>query len=199
MDRSSSVFLTKREVDAAGARDERYHVWDTKLAGFGLRVEKSGTKTFVVRYRADGGGRTAPRRFVTIARFGVLTVDQARKEARMLLGAAAKGDDPALERQARRREMTMSALIDLYEVEGCFVQRGIRQGEPMKARTKAYTLARLRHHVMPLLGHKRMSEIDAGEVERFARDVAMGKTARDRRWHRGSKSSFGVATVQRGR
>jgi integrase len=179
MDRSSSVFLTKREVDAAEARGDRYHIWDTKLAGFGLRVEKSGTKTFVARYRADGGGRTAPRRFVTVGRFGVLTVDQARKRARMLLGAAAKGDDPASERRARRREMTMSALIDLYEAEGCVVQRGIRQGEPMKARTRAYTLARLRHHVTPLLGHKRVSEINAGEIERFARDVAAGKTARD--------------------
>jgi integrase len=179
MDRSSSVFLTKREVDAAGSRDGRYHIWDTKLAGFGLRVEKSGTKTFVARYRTDGGGRTAPRRFVTIGRFGTLTVDQARKQARMLLGAAAKGDDPALERQARRREMTMSALIDLYEAEGCFVQRGIRHGEPMKARTRAYTLARLGHHVIPLLGHKRVSEINSEEVERFVRDVAIGKTARD--------------------
>jgi integrase len=116
---------------------------------------------------------------VTIGRFGTLTVDEARKQARVLLGAAAKGDDPALERQARRREMTMSALIDLYEAEGCFVQRGIRQGEPMKARTRAYTLARLRHHVIPLLGHKRVSEIGAGEIERFVRDVAVGKTARD--------------------
>src|SRR4051812_3721275 len=49
----------------------------------------------------------------------------------------------------------------------------------MKARTRAYTLARLRHHVIPLLGHKRVSEIKAGEIERFARDVATGKTARD--------------------
>ena len=179
MDRSSSVFLTKREVDAAEARGERYHLWDTKLAGFGLRVEKSGTKTFVARYRADGGGRTAPRRFVTIGRFGVLTVDEARKQARILLGAAARGDDPAHERKARRREMTMSGLLDLYEAEGCFVQRGIRQGEAMKARTRAYTLARLRHHVIPLLGHKRISEIGTGEIERFARDVAAGKTARD--------------------
>jgi hypothetical protein len=47
MDRSSSIFLTKREVDAAKAREGRYHLWDTKLAGFGLRVETSGTKTFV--------------------------------------------------------------------------------------------------------------------------------------------------------
>lgn len=44
MDRSSSVFLTKREVDAAEARDERYHLWDTKLVGFGLRVERAAPR-----------------------------------------------------------------------------------------------------------------------------------------------------------
>ena len=137
------------------------------LAGFGLRVEKSGTKTFIVRYRADGGGRTAPRRFATIGRFGPLTVDEARRRARVLLGAVATGEDPAGQRQARRREMTIAALVNLYEAEGCFVQRGVRQGEPMKARTKAYTVARLRHHVVPLLGHKRVTEVGPGEIERF--------------------------------
>jgi integrase len=74
--------------------------------------------------------------------------------------------------------MTMAALIDLYEAEGCFVQRGVRQGEPMKPRTKAYTLARLRHHVVPLLGKKRARDITAGDVERLVRDVGAGKTAR---------------------
>ena len=179
MDRSSSVHLTKREVDAAEPGSERFHVWDTKLAGFGLRVETTGTKTFVIRYRADGGGRTAPRRFVTIGRFGTLTADEARRQARALLGAAATGEDPAKERSLKRKEMTVAQLITLYEKEGCFVQRGIRQGEPMKDRTKAYTLARLKHHVVPLLGHKRVSEVRAGEIERFVRDVGNGKSARD--------------------
>jgi len=179
MDRSSSVLLTKRVVDAAQPRPERYHVWDSHLAGFGLRIESSGTKTFVIRYRTDGGGRSAPRKLVTIGRYGTLTVEEARKQAKTLLGAAAKGDDPAGDRANRRREMTMSALIDLYEEEGCFIQRGQRQGEPMKERTKAYTLARLRHHVVSLLGHKRVSEIGTGEIEKFVRDVGAGKTAHD--------------------
>jgi len=175
----TGVLLTKRVVDAAAPGQVRRDIWDSNLAGFGLRVEASGTKTFIVRYRADGGGRTAPRRFATIGRFGPLTVDGARRQARALLGAAAKGEDPAGDRQARRREITVTALIDLYEAEGCFVQRGLRQGEAMKARTKAYTIARLRHHVVPLLGHKRVSEVGPGEIERFVRDVAAAKTARD--------------------
>jgi integrase len=75
--------------------------------------------------------------------------------------------------------MTIAGLVDLYEKDGCFVQRGIRQGQPMKPITKAYTMARLRHHVVPLLGTKRVSEVTEVDIERFARDVARGKTAKD--------------------
>jgi integrase len=75
--------------------------------------------------------------------------------------------------------MRMSGLIDLYEEEGCFVQRGKRQGAPMKPLTRQFTVGRLRNHVVPLLGHKRITEINPGDIERFARDVAAGKTARD--------------------
>ena len=75
--------------------------------------------------------------------------------------------------------MIVAQLVELHEREGCFVQRCIRQGEPMKNRTKAYTLGRLKHHVVPLLGHKRVTQVGAGEIERFVRDVGAGKTAKD--------------------
>jgi hypothetical protein len=179
MGKTSDLLLTKRVVEAASPKEERYILWDSKLSGFGVRVETGGSKSFIVRYRAGGGGRTAPRRYATVGRFGALTVEQARKEAKALLGAAAKGEDPAGDRQAKRREMSVTALIDLYEAEDCAIQRGVRQGYPMKPRTKAYTLARLRHHVVPLLGRKRVSEVGAGEIEKLVRDVAAGKTAKD--------------------
>ena len=44
----------------------------------------------------------------------------------------------------------------------------------MKDRTRAYTLGRLKHHVISLLGHKRVTEVGAGEIERFVRDVGAG-------------------------
>ncbi len=179
MGKRNATLLTKKKVDESQSAEKRYHVWDNDLAGFGLRVEPTGVKTFIAKYRANGGGRSATQRVVTIGRFGALTADQARKQAKAILGGAAAGSDPAAEIQAKRREMKISVLIDLYEKEGCVVQRGKRQGEPMKARTKDYTLARLRHHVLPLLGHRRASEINAGDIERFVADVAAGKTARD--------------------
>src|SRR5271155_511775 len=47
----------------------------------------------------------------------------------------------------------------------------------MKPRTKTYRMARLRHRVVPLLGHRGASEINAGDIE--VADVTAGKTARD--------------------
>ncbi|WP_333605860.1 tyrosine-type recombinase/integrase [Novosphingobium sp.] len=177
--KSANIPLTKRVVDASPPREKRYHLWDSELRGFGLRIEPSGIKTFLAKYRAEGGGRRAPERRVTIGRYGALTPEEARRQARRILGGAATGVDPAAELKAKRKEMRISELIDLYEKHGCFIQRGKRQGAPMKPLTKQYTLARLRHHVVPLLGNRRVSEVNAGDIERFFRDVAAGKTARD--------------------
>ncbi|PKP99294.1 MAG: integrase [Alphaproteobacteria bacterium HGW-Alphaproteobacteria-15] len=181
MSASLRVRLTKTVVASAAATDKRYLVWDSDLAGFAVRIESSGTKTFVIRYRADGGGRTASQRFVSIGRFGNLTVEEARKEAKKVLGRIAIGEDPAAERNSKRREMKIAALVDLYEEEGCYIQRGIRQGEPMKPLTKQYMIGRLRHHVVRLLGHKRITELTAGDIERFVRDVEQGKSRKDQK------------------
>ena len=175
----SQTTLSKRTVDAAYPGDKRYYIWDCDLRGFGLRIETSGVKTFVTKYRAGGGGRNAPQRIQTVGRYGTLTPEVARRKAKAILGAAAAGADPAGDLAAKRREMSMAALIDYYEQHGCVVQRGKRIGEPMKPLTKAYTIARLRHHVAPLLGHRRVSEITSGDIERFAADIAAGKTAKN--------------------
>jgi integrase len=116
---------------------------------------------------------------MTLGSYPKLKAPEARAEARKILAGAVRGIDPQGDRLAKRAEMTVKDLIDLYETDGCFVQRGVRQGEPMKKATKAYTMARLRHHVVPLLGMKRVSEVTEGDVERFSRDVAKGKTAKD--------------------
>ena len=164
--------LTKRVVEAATPRDVRYDLWDSELPGFGLRVEKSGTKSFFIRYRANGGGRTAPRRFMVVGRYGTLTADQARQQARKLLGAAVSGDDPSADRTSKRKESTVAQLLELYTEEGT---------TNLKPLTRTYTIARLRNHVLPLLGTRKVTEITTGDVERMIRDIAKGKTAKDQK------------------
>lgn len=171
--------LTKRVVDDAKPGDARYTVRDDEIPGFGLRVEPTGAKSYVIRYRANGGGRGAPERLLILGRHGALTPDQARKVAKVRAAEIATGKDPGGELGAKRREMTVAALVDFYAGEGLVVQRGARQGQPMKPTTAAFTVARLRHHVIPLLGRLKVTEVGTGDIERFVRDVAAGKTARD--------------------
>jgi hypothetical protein len=85
--------ITKTVVDGLQAQESEYAVWDEKLPGFGVRVRPSSAKSFIVVYRA-GTGRTAPTRRFTIAAVGKIAPDQARNQAKILLGAIAAGSDP---------------------------------------------------------------------------------------------------------
>lgn len=178
--RMPKLKLTKRNSDAVTPTCRPCYYFDTELPGFFLRVMPSGVKAWGFEYRA-GSGRSAPKRRTTIASFGKLTAEQARSEAKRLSAQVTSGYDPAGRKSEQARELTVAQLVDLYELEGCVVQRGSRQGQPMKERTKKLTLARLRNHVVPLLGRRKLSDLTPGDVEKFVSDVSRGKTSRDER------------------
>ncbi|MGB8094035.1 MAG: Arm DNA-binding domain-containing protein, partial [Pseudolabrys sp.] len=73
--------LTKRVIDAARAAKGEIFLWDDELPGFGLRVKASGAKSFLVQYR-NANGRS---RRLTLGRYGVLTVGEGRREAKLAL------------------------------------------------------------------------------------------------------------------
>ena len=80
--------LTKRSVDSmAIPASGQTFLWDDELRGFGVRAMPSGLKVFVLQYRNDEGRS----RRIVLGRYGVLTVEQARKQAIMKLGAVAGG------------------------------------------------------------------------------------------------------------
>ncbi|RVU05125.1 DUF4102 domain-containing protein [Novosphingobium umbonatum] len=160
--------LTKRTVDAAQPAERRYIIWDVDLKGFGLRVFPSGAKSFIAFYRA-GTGRKAPMREYAIGKFGTLTPEQARAEAERLLSAARLGADPQADKARLQREMTVAELCDLYLAEGTATK---------KASTLVSDRGRIEIHIKPLLGKKPVSSVTSGDVERFMRDVAEGKTAK---------------------
>jgi integrase len=163
--------LTKRVIDSIKASDGDCILWDSELAGFGLRVRAGGSKTFIAQYRA-GGGRTGQTRRFTIGRYGVLTADEARLEARKVLLAAAQGQDPAGKRHAKRAEMTISTLIELFGREGA---------GHLKEASRQNTLRRLKNHIVPLLGSKKVSAVRVPDIEQMMRDIKAGRTAKDER------------------
>ena len=160
--------ITKRTVDAAIPGTGTTVLWDDEVKGFGLRVTVAGAKSYIVNYRA-GRGRNAPMRRITIGKHGSpWTPDAARREALRLLGEVAGGDDPAEARKTAARTMTLAALCALYLAEGA--------GHKKPATLKA-DRGRIRNHVVPLLGSRRIDQIARADAERLVRDVTAGRTA----------------------
>ncbi len=163
--------LSKRSVDQAEPGEADYFVWDDDLPGFGLRVFTTGKRSYVVQYRAKG--RT--RRF-TVGPHGVWTPESARKEARILLGRIAQGDNPAEERQLDHKAITVKELCERYLEDA---KAGLILGKkrrPKKASTIYTDEGRIKRHIVPLLGSRRVKDLTSADVTRFMRDVASGKT-----------------------
>ena len=106
--------LTKRTVEALEPAEKSWIAWDDKLTGFGVRVQPSGTKSFIVNYRPGEGGRNAPNKRIVIGRFGRITPDAARRKAQDLLGRVARGEDPAGERAETRRVPTLAQAFESH-------------------------------------------------------------------------------------
>jgi hypothetical protein len=104
--------LTKRTVDSLEARSKRYFVWDTVLKGFGIRVEPTGRKTFLCRYRAGGA-----RRQYLLGTYGAVTPEEARNEARRVLSSSVLGKDLAQSRYEARRAAGFSELVEIFLTE----------------------------------------------------------------------------------
>jgi hypothetical protein len=68
--------ISKRVVDSAHATEAEFTIWDDGLTGFGLRVQPSGAKSYVIVCRA-GIGRRARVRKVTLGAVGKLAPDVA--------------------------------------------------------------------------------------------------------------------------
>jgi integrase len=93
----ASKKLTEAQVANARVPDGKSRVvlWDGGVTGFGLRCSKSGAKSFILMYRPQGLGRTAPSRTLTLGRWPDLSIEQARSVARARIGEVAHGKDPA--------------------------------------------------------------------------------------------------------
>ncbi|HZH09302.1 MAG TPA: tyrosine-type recombinase/integrase [Microvirga sp.] len=157
--RKESIRLTKRFIDGAKPQSSRYELWDLDLKGFGLRVEPSGIKSFIARYRAGKGGRSAPKRFVLIGRYGALTPDEARKNAREVLAAAARGGDPAGERAIHRAAPTLAELASAF------------MNEHVRKKRKARTVENYQHvvdrYLIPELGRRKVQDISPSDLARL--------------------------------
>src|SRR6266849_9100934 len=79
------------------------------LPGFALRVTAKGVKAWTVLYRQ--GGRL---RRLTLGRYPLVSLADARSKAREALAAVVQGGDPASEKTARREAPTFAEVAQEY-------------------------------------------------------------------------------------
>ncbi len=159
--------LTKRIVETLKPGTGDVFAWDDELRGFGVRVKPSGTRAYLVQYRTQHGRS----RRLTIGQHGRLTVDQARREARIILADVARGSDPAEAREEARSAPTMADLCSRY-LEDHAAEHKRQSSVDADARN-------IRNHVIPLLGTRKVASITRADIDRLKRAIKAGETARD--------------------
>lgn len=148
-------------------------IWDAAVPGFGARRQRGEAVAFVLHYRTKAGRQ----RWATIGRFRApWTPDQAREEARRLLGEVARGEDPAAQKRAVRSARTVAALCDEYLAEMRAGRVLTRRGEAKRPSTVANDAGRIERHIKPLIGHLPAATLTPADVEGLMHDVAEGRT-----------------------
>ena len=148
---SRRIHFTDRALKALKAppRPTQVDYFDDSLPGFGLRVSYNGRKSWIALYRCNGvKGR------LTLGRFDVIPLAEAREQARNALKAAGRGDDPSVQKGRDREAPTFKQLADRY----------IEQYAKPKKRTWQKDRRLLDNNLIPALGRKKAHLITRADL-----------------------------------
>jgi integrase len=146
------VNLTRQFSDAAACPPGRTKIdfFDAGQRGFMLEVRASGGKTFYQRY-TDIRGR---ERQYKIGPAEVLTLDQARRKARLVLAQALVGEDPQQQRRELRAIPTLKEFVrDRYLPHVKSYKRSWVTDETV-----------LRLHILPHLGPESVDQVKNEQI-----------------------------------
>ena len=148
--------ISKRTVNALTVEKDSVF-WDSELSGFGVRVYPNGGKTYVVQTRA--GGKPAKR--IAIGRHGVVTAEEARRRAALIVSRIKAGEEPVPEPLTVRQANGPTVA----ELARRFLE------DHVAARCKPATAAAYRFaiekHILPAFGTLSALAVDRARVASF--------------------------------
>jgi len=147
--------FTEARLEALGARATQYVTWDVEPTGFGVRVSPGGAKTFVFVYR----NRFGRVRWKTLGRVGDLSLEAARRRARVDAGLVNDDKDPLAVRDAARGAVTFGQVADRFLEDHVDARR--------RASTARHYRQAIETHLRPRFGARAIAEIAARDVLKF--------------------------------
>ena len=146
------IKLTDARIGKLKAGDVEYMVWDTRIAGFGIRVRPSGHKSYVYHRHAEGQSRK-----FTLGPVALGSVDEARRDCMEVWGRMQSGE---------RVEGADGAQAPLFRD---FVAGSWRAAcyEPCKQSTKTSKDWALNNQLVPVFGARPLDRIDRTGVVRW--------------------------------
>ena len=124
-----------------------FEVWDNALKGFIIRVQPSGTKTYIVEY--------ARHKRITIGQVSAISAADARKEAGKRIAEYIQGNDP-IEAKKAARALTFEEFVRESYAPWIMLHQK-RPKETLRLLALGY----------PYFGNRKLPEIDAWVIERF--------------------------------
>ncbi len=118
--------------------------WDAGVTGFGVRVSRGGSKTFTVMYGQD-------RRRISIGRYPILSLSEARTAAKRLLAEATldkTGGKPV--------SLNFSEAVDLYVATHC--------AQKNRTKTRYETERLLRKHFAAKFKERGLETISSNDI-----------------------------------
>ena len=173
--------ITKTFVDSVPYPDSGQNFYrDTELKGFGLRV---GTASKV--YFAEGKVLNKTVR-VTIGHHGIFTPEQARLEAKNILGMLARGVNPNdIEKAKKAKSVTLAEVFTAY----------LKARKNLKPRT-VYDYQRFIKTHFKEWQNKALAEITKDKIERKHRQIGERSEAQANLAMRFMRAIFNFASAQ---
>ena len=146
--------LTKTLIERAEIKNKPYFLFDDLLTGFCVRILSTGKRHYYVQYMKH---KRVKR--IAVGRHGILTTEQARDKAHILLGDIKGGGDPQQETSDKRKEPLFEDIADRFLKEHAALH--------CKPRTRKSYACLMKKHILPSFKEQKITDITKADIAHF--------------------------------
>ncbi|MGH6774579.1 tyrosine-type recombinase/integrase [Brucella tritici] len=157
------IKINQKTVKAIMTPEKTTFYFDETLAGFGMKVAPTGTKSWIVEYRPGAGGRSVTKKRMRIGGME-LSPDQARTAAEKVLASVSLGGNPAADRAGER------AALSVAEIADRFMRDHVRKKRKENS-VEGYEGA-IEKHIKPAIGKKAAEKVTRADLTKLHNKVS---------------------------